>query len=158
MVTQFLQLLDRLFDAIGLSVPPIVEPEQLRSLPPETLGRSWMDALDQHHLTPFMTGPRRKQLHDGIHVLTGYGIDPLGEAEVQAFLLGAKFHVTHIVLSLGILRLVRRQYPHLSLGDLQHRLWQAYQRGHHSDFDPDTWKPETLWHLPLAQVQRMYGL
>jgi ubiquinone biosynthesis protein Coq4 len=40
------------------------------------------------------SGPRRQQLHDGIHVLTGYGTDPVGEAEVQAFLLGLKVSVS----------------------------------------------------------------
>ncbi len=66
-------------------MPPIVEIEKLRSLPSGTFGRTWADFLDAHHLPPMTTGPRRKQLHDGVHVLTSYGTDPIGEAKVQAF-------------------------------------------------------------------------
>jgi ubiquinone biosynthesis protein Coq4 len=81
----YLNLIDRLAQAQGLNMPPIVEIEKLRSLPSGTFGRTWADFLDAHHLPPMTTGPRRKQLHDGVHVLTSYGTDPIGEAKVQAF-------------------------------------------------------------------------
>ncbi|NJO43919.1 MAG: hypothetical protein HC865_25995 [Cyanobacteria bacterium RU_5_0] len=159
-VQQFLNLIDRLSDAVGASVPPIVNLERLRSLPSGTFGRAWADSLDRNNLTP-LAGLRRKQLHDGIHVLTGYGTDPLGEAEVQAFLLGAKFRLTHIVLGLGLWRPIRRQLAHqadLTSEQARTRLWQAYQRGYQSGFDVDTWQPELLWALPLEQVQALAGL
>lgn len=87
-------------DRLGVSEPTIVNAADLRHLPAGTFGRTWIDTLDAAGLAPLTNGPRRQQLHDGIHVLTGYGTDPLGEAQVQAFLMGTKFRLFHgIVLS-----------------------------------------------------------
>jgi ubiquinone biosynthesis protein Coq4 len=82
----FLDLIDRITEARGEHIPPIVNIEELRSLPLGTFGRTWADFLDTNHIKPFITGPRRKQLHDGVHVLTGYGTYPINKAEVKAFL------------------------------------------------------------------------
>ena len=148
---QFFKFLDRIADIRGASVPPIVDIEKLRTLPPDTFGRTWTDFLDAHNLKPFTTGSRRKQLHDGVHVLTGYGTHPIGEAEVQAFLLGAKFSPMNLFLGLLLLRGIYKQHhraknpPHFSWDSL----WKAYQRGSDSRFDPDTCQPEWLWVLPL---------
>ncbi|MEO1377212.1 MAG: Coq4 family protein [Cyanobacteria bacterium J06635_10] len=90
-VQRFFDFIDNFAEARGASVPQIVELEKLRSLQEGSFGRAWADFLDENNLQPLTTGMRRKQLHDGIHVLTGYGSDSIGEAEVQAFLLGAKF-------------------------------------------------------------------
>ena len=160
LISLFLNLVDRFSDRLGVSVPLLVEMDKLRSLPPSTLGHAWADALDRAHLSPLNTGPRRKQLHDGIHVLKGYGTDAIGEAEVQVFLIGAKFRVAHLVLGLGLLRLVQRQSAQidLSLHQIRTRLWNAYQRGDRSQFDIDAWQPETMWHLPLAQVQAQFNI
>ncbi|MBN3926601.1 MAG: hypothetical protein HWQ37_26555 [Nostoc sp. NMS4] len=154
---QVLDVLDRIAQAQGRDVPQIVEIEKLRFLPTGTFGKTWADFLNEHNLKPFTTGSRRKQLHDGVHVLTGYGTDFIGEAEIQAFLLGTKFSITNLMLGLGLLRLI-----HKNLNSRQEftwgRLWQAYQRGCHSHFDPDTWQPELLWHLPLADVQVLFSI
>jgi ubiquinone biosynthesis protein Coq4 len=154
---QFLDLLDQITETRGQNVPQIVYVDKLRSLPAGTFGKTWVDFLDTHNLKPFTTGIRRKQLHDGVHVLTGYGADPIGEAEVQAFLLGAKFRLFNLLLGLGLLRII-----HKNLNSRQEftweRLWQAYQRGRHSNFDPDTWQPELVWHLPLTDVQAMFSV
>ncbi|MBD2461592.1 hypothetical protein H6G89_11075 [Oscillatoria sp. FACHB-1407] len=155
-VQRFLDLIDRLSDALGASVPPFVNLEELRSLPVGTLGHAWAESLDRHHLAPFTTGPRRKQLHDGIHVLTGYGTDPIGEAEVQAFLLGSKFRPVHLVLGLGLLNAIAHQHPSWQM--VKTRLWNAYDRGRRSSFDVDRWEPEHLWSVPLEEVQRYYRL
>lgn len=154
---QFLDLIDRVTEVRGANVPRIVNIEELRSYPLGTFGRTWADFLDSHHLQPFTTGPRRKQLHDGVHVLTGYGVDPIQEAEVQAFLLGAKFQIFHIILSLGLLRIIHQHLDYRQTFSWD-RLWQAYQRGHQSQFDPDTWQPELLWHLSLVEVQKLFSI
>jgi ubiquinone biosynthesis protein Coq4 len=152
---QLLDLLDRQAEAQGIAVPQIVYIEKLRSLPLGTFGRTLVDFLEKNNLKPFTTGPRRKQLHDCIHVVTGYGADLIGEAEVQAFLLGAKFGLINLMLGLGLLRIIyKKQRQQLSWD----RLWQAYQRGYHSQLDPDTWQPELIWHLRLADVQALFGL
>ncbi|MEH2027090.1 Coq4 family protein [Nostoc sp.] len=154
---QVLDVLDRIAEAQGRDVPQIVQIEKLRFLPTGTFGRTWADFLNEHNLKPFTTGSRRKQLHDGVHVFTGYGTDFIGEAEVQAFLLGTKFSITNLMLGLGLLRVI-----HKNLNSRQQftwdRLWQAYQRGCHSHFDPDTWQPELLWHLPLTDVQVLFSI
>ncbi|BAZ33121.1 hypothetical protein NIES4074_56310 [Cylindrospermum sp. NIES-4074] len=156
-VQKVLDLLDRITEAQGKNVSQIVNIQKLRSLPPGTFGRIWADTLDANNLQPFTTGSRRKQLHDGVHVLTGYGTDPIGEAEIQAFLLGAKFTPTNLMLGLGLLRMI---YRNLNCREqfTWERLWRAYQRGFYSYFDPDTWQPELLWHLPLAEVQTLFAV
>ena len=147
---------------LGLNVAPIVEMDALRSLPPDSLGRAWIDHLVAHDLEPFDHGPRRQQLHDGVHVLTGYGTDLIGEAAVQAFLLGAKWRLAHVLLLAGLLRGLARQRRAkanaLSHGEVQSRLKMAYRRGQQSGFDPDTWQPEHLWELPLVEVRSRLGI
>jgi len=156
----FLAAVDRLADALGVSVPPIVNLTDLRQLPSGTFGRALADALDRARLDPFTTGPRRKQLHDSIHVLTGYGTDAIGEVELQAFMLGAKFHLAHMILGMSILRIMHRRvtaFP-LTQPQIRQRLWAAYQRGQQSRFDVDAWQPETEWALSLEQVRIQQGL
>lgn len=160
-VERFLQLLHWANDRLGRNVPPIVKMDYLRSLPPGSLGHAWAQHLDANGLQPFR-GPRRQQLHDGVHALTGYGTDPLGEAEVQAFLLGAKFRLAHLLLLQGLLRSIHRQRRHqriaLSPAVVRSRLIAAYRRGRNAHFDPDTWQPESLFPLPLTTVQSRFGI
>ncbi|MEA5574860.1 Coq4 family protein [Anabaena sp. UHCC 0451] len=156
-VEKFLDLLDHFTEAKGLNVPQIVEIDKLKSLPQGTFGRTWADFLNQNNLQPFITGTRRKQLHDGVHVLAGYATDPIGEAELQAFLLGAKFTITNLMLGLGLLRMIYKNLNYQQQFAWE-RLQKAYQRGCDSNFDPDIWQPELLWHLPLTDVQKMFGV
>jgi ubiquinone biosynthesis protein COQ4 len=154
----FLHQLDQITESKGLNVPQIVNIEKMRSLPQGTFGRIWADLLAANNLKPFTTGTRRKQLHDGVHVLTGYGTDPIGEIEVQAFLLGAKFTVFNLMLGLGLLRIIAKNHQTQTHQVNWERIWQAYQRGVNSQFDPDTWQPELLWHLPLKEVQALFAV
>jgi ubiquinone biosynthesis protein COQ4 len=160
LVPYVLRLVDALSDAVGASVPAFVNLELLRQMPLGSLGRAWAELLDAAQLQPLTGGPRRKQLHDGVHLLTGYGTDPIGEAEVQAFLLGAKLHPAQVALGLGTLGLIHRKVARFPLRqpEIRDRLWAAYQRGQRSRFDADQWQPETQWHLPLAEVRAGFGL
>lgn len=161
-VEHLLQLLHWVNHRLGRNLPPIVTLDQLRSHPLGSFGHAWAQHLDNNGLQPFGQAPRRQQLHDGIHVLTGYGTDPLGEAEVQAFLLGAKFHPAHLLLLGGLLRGIQRRRRHallsLSREAVRSRLVAAFRRGQQSHFDPDTWRPEQLLNLPLAEVRSQFGL
>lgn len=161
-VEHFLHLLNWVSDRFGLNTPPIVNMDYLRSHPLGSFGHAWAQHLDANGLKPFDKGLRRQQLHDGVHVLTGYGTDPLGEAEVQAFLLGAKFRLANVLLLLGLYRGINRQRRHqlisLSQAEVRSRLMVAYHRGHNAQFDPDTWQPETLWEHSLAEVQMAFGI
>jgi ubiquinone biosynthesis protein COQ4 len=154
---RFLRAVDRLGARLSINVPAVFNPQDLARLPVGTLGRALVDHFTQNGFQPLTTGPRRKQLHDAVHVLTGYHTDPIGELEVQAFLLGAKFFPTHIFLGLALLHLADRQ-PNLRRGAMVRRLQQAYDRGRRSAIDIDQWQPEQQWHLPLIQVQQIFNL
>lgn len=147
-INQFLESVDWVSDRVGLTVPPVVEIDRLRGLPKGSLGRELVEFLNREDLAPLTTGPRRKQLHDAVHVLTGYGTDPIGEAEVQAFLLGAKFHPIQILLgsSLVMMGVTRGT---IDLG----RLGLAYQRGQRSGFDIDRWEPDWSMAVTMMRVQ-----
>ena len=159
---RFLSVLNWVHTQLGLNVAPIVEMDDVRSLPSGSLGRAWANHLAEHDLEPFDHAPRRQQLHDGVHVLTGYGTDLIGEAEVQAFLLGSKWRLAHVLLLAGLLRGLARQrrakINALSYGEVRSRLKTAYRRGQQSCFDPDTWQPERLWEMPLVEVRSRLGI
>ena len=148
-----------------ISSLPIVDAAYLRHLPAGTFGRTWIDTLNMDGLAPLFSGPGRQQLHDGIHVLTGYGTERLGEAHVQAFLVGTKFRLFHgvilgqIVLAVALVKPIARrvgQGDGFTVQILMEHLHQAYMRGSKSRLDPDCWQPEHLWHLPLAIVRTMF--
>jgi ubiquinone biosynthesis protein COQ4 len=143
---------------------PLADITSLRHYPQGSFGKVWADTLDDHSLKPFTVGPRRVQLHDGLHALLGYGVDLIDEARVQAFLLGTENRAKPInaillgALVLKVLKQLRKakgnhpQSRHTLLKALQ----QAYERGRNSTLNPDTWQPETLWHLPIEQVRAYY--
>lgn len=160
-IQEFFNFLDKASESLGRNVSQIVYVEELRSLPIGSFGRAVADFLDENHLSPFTTGSRRKQLHDTIHVLTDYGSDPVGEAEVQAFLLGVKFNLFHVALGVGLLRVIHKQLQNDSATIANfswERLWKAYRRGCEARFDPQTWQPEYLWELPLYKVRAYFGI
>ncbi len=53
-VERFLQVFGWLADRLDLNVPAIVEMDDLRSLPPGTLGHAWAEHLDTNGLQPFV--------------------------------------------------------------------------------------------------------
>jgi ubiquinone biosynthesis protein COQ4 len=152
----FLTLLDRITEGMDLHVPSIVDMDYLRSLPPDTFGKAWVNHLDESNLLPFSNGVRLKQIHDGVHVLTGYDTSPLGEAQVQLFLLGTKFRVRHIILCLGLIRpIIRGLRQNRSLEQFPavvRSLHAAFQRGQQASFDIEKWKPELSWDVPIDVV------
>lgn len=153
----FLTLLDRTTEVMGLHVQTIVDLDYLRLLPSDSFGKAWANHLDESNLLPFSAGVRLKQIHDGVHVLTGYDTSPLGEAQVQLFLLGTKFRIRHIVLCLGLLRPIvwglRRNGKMEQLPDAVRSLWEAFQRGQRASFDIEIWEPELSWHILLDVVR-----
>ncbi|XFA73305.1 Coq4 family protein [Thermosynechococcaceae cyanobacterium Okahandja] len=154
---RFLGIIDTLTHWLGMSEAQIIHLDFLASLPEHTFGHDLAAFYQREKLTPFTTGPRRKQLHDATHVLTGYGTDLVGEAELQAFLLGISFTPLNALLKRQTVRRIR-QLDLLSAAALEERLNAAYQRGQRSRFDPNTWPVERQWYLPAPQVRRIYGL
>ncbi len=138
---------------------PLVDPQSLQHLEQDSLGQALIAHLEHHQIQPFTFGPRRLQLHDTVHVLTGYGVDLLGEIEVQAFLCGCKFRLGQIVLGLGLLsKLWRNSDQHPDHDLIWQRIQIAHQRGQQSRFDPDDWSPQDRWHQPLEQVRESLGI
>jgi ubiquinone biosynthesis protein Coq4 len=156
-IKTFFNLIDNFAETKGASVPQIVDIDKLRSYPEGTFGKAWADFLLGNDLQPLTTGFRRKQLHDGVHVLTGYDSSPIGEAELQAFLLGAKFGLLNLVVGMGALRMIRKRLPN-EIKAARERMLKAYQRGQSCNFNPDTWEPELLFGLPLEEVKAKFGL
>ena len=152
-------------DRFGRCESPIVDAHYLRQLPKGTFGRQWIDTMDAAGLMPFSSGSRRQQLHDGVHVLAGYRVDPLGEAEVQAFLTGAKFQALHgvmlsqMVVAVTLFKpMVLRMGKRLGAAEVVKHVLAAYQRGRQARLDLDCWEPEKFWELPCGEVQAMFGL
>lgn len=142
-----------------LSSPPSLE-DQLATLPSHTFGHQWLTWIKQDKHSQAMT-----PLHpfvSGLHVLTGYDTDPLGQAELQAFLWGATGRITslwHCADTLHKLRLYRPVPPSsLPTRGMTPRLYQAYQRGRLSYFKFEYWHPEQLWDLPLQYVKQWFGI
>jgi ubiquinone biosynthesis protein COQ4 len=156
---RFLQAIDRLGDRLDLNVPPVFQITDLSTLPAGTLGKASVDHFTHNEFQPLTTGPRRKQLHDAVHVLTDYRTNPVGELEVQAFMLGAKFFPAHIILGVALWHLADRQHRQLGITrwEILRRMRQAYDRGTRSTLDIDNWQPEYQWHRPLIEVQKMYN-
>jgi ubiquinone biosynthesis protein COQ4 len=146
--------MDRVYEKLGLDAQPIIQIEALRALPIGTLGKTWAEALDSQGIEPLTHGPRIRQLHDGIHVLTGYGTDIVGEAHVAAFNLGTKLRPFTLLIGSAILLGLLRRNGSVPWASLK----QAYERGRNSQLNCDTWKPEHEWDIPLAAVRQRYGL
>ena len=134
--------------------------EQLTPLPSHTFGHQWLTWINQDEY-PQTTTPSHP-FFSGLHVLTGYGTDPMGQAELQAFLLGATGDVISLWQCAKTVHNLR-QYRLVLASSLQKRgmtsrLYQAYQRGRASYFRFEHWHPEQLWDLPLQYVRQWFGI
>jgi ubiquinone biosynthesis protein COQ4 len=157
--SNFFRRITRAFYFLGASSSSQLDLTNMRSLPVGTFGRAWADFIDRHHLQPLTNGPKQLQQHDGVHVLTGYGADSIGEAELQAFLLGSQFKPRHLFLILGIMRQAKEhERSPKAKAAVWARLRNAYQRGRKSGFNVDAWQPEKLLELPLDYVCAMFKL
>ena len=145
---------------------PIINFDSLRHYPPETLGKIWIDTFDNYNLKPFSFGSRRLQLHDGIHVLLGYGVDIIDEARVQAFLLGVENKTKPLnatLLGLSTLKILKKLKEKglnnpKSYQIIFQSLKQAYERGQNSTFNPDTWQPENMLDQPIVEIRKYFHL
>lgn len=134
--------------------------DRLASLSGHTFGNQWLKFSQDGTSIPIM--PPQQQLVNSLHVLTGYEADVTGNAELQAFLLGATGHFTapyHWVRALNSLCHVIASHPSLLLSEAKaSRLYQAYQRGQASYFELKNWHPEQLLDLPLPYVRKWFGI
>ena len=138
------------FFDISSVIPDTPTIYQLATLPDNSFGRQWL-ALIQND------GASYGDCTNSLHVLTGYGTDAMGKAELQAFFFGATGHVMSLVECIESVNILARGLSENS-SLLRTRLYRAYQRGRTSYFDFGHWHPEQLWDLPLPYVRQWFGI
>lgn len=152
-------------------VPVLIDRERLRGLPEGSLGRAYLQFCERHGITADgliaasqegdmsalgadeqFVAARMRDIHDLIHVVTGYQTDLVGEASVLSFTVAQTKNpgVALIVL----LAYVRPRGPHRGSRNV---LRQAFARGRRA-----AWLPEVDWEAqlarPLSEVRRDLGL
>jgi ubiquinone biosynthesis protein COQ4 len=96
---------------------------------------------------------RCHEIHDILHVATGYGIDKIGELELQAFVLGNLHSRTAafvILFSTG--RLMRRKPPGFKVSSYASRLWAAFRRGSRAR-EVLSFSFEQHWDRPVSSLR-----
>jgi uncharacterized tellurite resistance protein B-like protein len=163
----------------GLGTPPRDTPDAavaaryqaLRQLPPGTFGRTYADYMAaKHYALPGEPGgfSERVVTHDLLHVLSGYGGDPQGEAQLAAFTAG--FHRVDpfgiLFGSLMVLNLAAKAFVEdmeTTFPPSRHvdpkALVRAFERGMlvNTDF-LDRWDPWPAMAQPLDEIRRTYGI
>jgi ubiquinone biosynthesis protein COQ4 len=152
-------------------VPLLVDRERLRALPKNTLGRAYLRFCEQYGITAdgliaasregnvaghseeeLFVMSRMRDIHDLIHVVTGYQTDLAGEASVLAFTVAqTKNPGIALIVLLAYLR------PRGEHGFIRPLLRQAFGRGRRAAWLPAAdW--EALLERPLDEVRRELGV
>jgi ubiquinone biosynthesis protein COQ4 len=138
----------------------------MSAYPSSSLGHAYAGYFGANGITPFdppalpvetnqdYVATRLREVHDVIHVVTGYGTDELGELELQWFNLGNHGWgpLPFIVFVASFFMGMMKKYGGLW------RVWKkaraAYRRGKHSrSLTSVIW--EDYWHMPLRDVQTL---
>lgn len=142
-----------------------VDFERLRTLPPSTLGRQYVQFLDDNGISPepFEVSPdvgdpriayimmRMRQTHDLWHVLTGYRPDVEGEILLQAFTFAQVGAPSALLIALfGTLRW--RGLSRRALVELR----AAYRHGKSAQ-PLATVRWEDHWETPVAELREALG-
>jgi ubiquinone biosynthesis protein COQ4 len=98
---RFFARLTKISNLLGANASISLDLNKMRSLPQGSFGRAWADFIDRNDLQPLTKGPKQLQQHDGVHVITGYGADSIGEAELQAFFIRRSIQATSFALNAG---------------------------------------------------------
>ena len=156
------QLLDRLSDRAGLA-----------ALPAGTLGRAYYDFVSSEQLSAeglvavsnlretlvpgedmTLFRERTREMHDLLHVVSGYGRDPLGEACLAAFTVAQTGLKGFAVIAIAAARKIARGCPGQPV---RRAIFEGYRRGRRAD-----WLVGADWeHLlaePLATVRAEFGI
>lgn len=113
----------------------------LAQLPDGTLGRETARFFERNNLYPFESpyevrndvdylSKRYRETHDIAHLLTGYGVDVMGELELQAFMVGNLGIRTGVLILFFAVTTGVNQEP---WGSFVRKLWAAYRRGQQSE-------------------------
>ncbi|HZH14568.1 MAG TPA: Coq4 family protein [Archangium sp.] len=135
----------------------------LERLPAGTLGHGVARYYRDNKISPFDTtlelkndidyiGKRYRETHDLLHVLTGYGIDVVGEMELQAYALGnLGIRTAVLILAFGTLSHLKTPQAGVGRSEYLRRLWAAYRRGRASQQFLGV-RFEHHWETPVATL------
>jgi ubiquinone biosynthesis protein COQ4 len=139
--------------------------DRFRHLPEGTLGQAFTRYYTANGIEPFyydfpivddveFLAKRYRETHDIHHIITGYGTDPLGENEVQAFYVG-NMGLRHSAFIALVSSFSSRGGHDWNLARFYRKLYDAYRRGKASamllgiPFDE-------LWQVPVAEISARY--
>jgi len=167
----------RLLDQERSLLPVLSDLQSLQALPEGSLGREYARFMEEDELSvidfaeaslasmsEFDYGDRRawilahrlRDMHDLIHVVSGYGRDLLGEMAVLSFSSATRRRGDNYRLSF-ILRLAQWKFARSGRPDASSVLRAAAQRGARAAFLPAVeW--ERLLSLPLPLVRERLGI
>jgi ubiquinone biosynthesis protein COQ4 len=128
----------RLFDRLN-------DRQRLAALPVGTVGRAYYDFVSAEHLSAeglaavsnldetlkpgedmTLFRERARDMHDLLHIVTGYGRDPLGEACLQAFTFAQSGLRGSAVIAIAGARKIAQGCPEQPVW---HAIFEAYRRG-----------------------------
>ena len=148
--------------------PQPIDLHELQTLPPGCLGRAYADQLIRQGITPDtlidpspvtnaqeFAAHRLRETHDIIHVLTGFGIDGVGELGLQGFNLAQnRSPLAAMLIFGGILNSLQK-------GEALEPLLQALARGFQMGVKADlviASKLEDGWERPLLEWRQQLRL
>ncbi len=139
----------------------------LRRLPEGTLGRALAEYYVANGIAPFVSdypvhsdveylAKRYREVHDVVHIITGYGTDVVGELELQAFVLGN----IGLKQPLLIIPMVATLRPRglAPIWTYAHKLVAAYRRGRASREIAVQPRYEHCWSWRIEDVRRAVGI
>ena len=138
----------------------------MASHPPRSLGRAYAAYFEANGIALFdpavlpvdtdqdYVATRLREVHDVLHVVTGYGTDELGELELQWFNLGNAGWGPLPIIVLVAFILTGRAKANGGVRRACKRAFAAYRRGRRSrSLVSVVW--EDYWHLPVRDVQAL---
>lgn len=139
----------------------------LGDLPPGTLGREYWEYIQRNQF-PFPgekgAPPELIVIHDCVHILSGYGTDPVGEIQVVGFLIGfadqdPTDHLISILMQFHLGEHIAPQVPP-GRGNFPPEMFlRAVQRGAAMNINlNDRWDPWTVFDQPVAALRERYGI
>jgi ubiquinone biosynthesis protein COQ4 len=125
----------------NLSAEGLVEASKIREAPPPADEMTWFRE-------------RSREMHDLLHIVAGYGRDPLGEVCVLAFTFAQSWQKgLGVIAAVGAYRTKRR----LRDQPIWRAVWQAYRQGRRAGWLLDAdW--ENLLPQSLEQVRAQFGI
>lgn len=139
--------------------------QRLRQLPEGTLGLAFTRYYAADGIEPFsydfpivddveFLAKRYRETHDIHHIVTGYGTDPVGEIEIQAFYAG-NMGLRHSAFISLVSMLSSRAGHNWKLIGFVRKLRAAYHRGKASPMILGIPFDE-MWELPVAEIAARY--